>query len=344
MKKIALLIGGKSNEHEVSITSGLSVIKNINQNKYDITVIYIDKLGNWYEYIKDLSTFTVDNYLSNFNKINNIVENLKKYDIIFPLIHGKNGEDGTIQGFLDLFDIKYIGSKVLASAISYDKIYTKMLLNSANIKQANYLYLKYINKNYYYVDKNFYEEKINISNLDKLITDILSYPVFIKPCKSGSSIGISKVNNKHELKLALNKAIKHDNHLLIEETINGKEIECAILKDNNKVIASTPGEIINTTSFYDYQAKYQNNTKTIIPSSLDEKIIKKIKEIAIKAFNIIDAKDLSRIDFLVTDDNTIYLNEINTIPGFTNISMYPKLLIYDGLSYSKLIDKLISNS
>jgi len=342
MKNIAIIFGGVSTEHEISISSATSVIENMNKKKYKILPIYIDKTGNWYKYkknINDIKRLEVGCYPNELEKIDNVIEVLKKQDLILPILHGKNGEDGSIQGFLEVIGKKYVGCKILSSSLCMDKVYTKMIINNTKINQAKYIYLKYEKGGYLYINEFFEEKKVSLKNIDKLILEKLNYPVFIKPSRSGSSIGISKVYDKLELKKALDIAIKYDNKILIEENIIGKEIECAVLEEN-KVIVSTPGEII--TDYYTYEAKYENDTKVLIPACVNEEVINKIKEFAIRAFKAVDATGLARIDFFVTEDNKIYLNEINTMPGFTDISMYPKLFFYDGISYSKLIDKLLS--
>ncbi len=344
MKKIAIVFGGSSCEHEVSITSATSMIKAINKKKYNIDLIYIAKNGVWYKYTKDIETIKetqIEKYAKDLEKIDNIVKQLQIYDIIFPILHGKYGEDGSIQGLFEMIGKKYVGSGVLASSLCMDKIYTKIIIDKAKIKQAKYLYLKYEKNKYIYIDDEFNEKNINLKTLNTLIINKLNYPVFIKPSRSGSSVGISKVNNIDELSKALEIAKEVDNKILIEEAISGKEVECAILEDN-KIIASTLGEILTDDHFYSYYEKYESNKEnTLIPARVDKKQMKKVQQLAIKAFKAVDAKDLARIDFFITDKNEIYLNEINTIPGFTEISMYPKLFSYDKIEYSKLIDRLI---
>ena len=324
--KLGIIYGGMSDEHEISIASANSIIKHLNKEKYKISKIYINKKGTWYE---------------KNNKIDNITSYLKNLDIVFPVLHGKYGEDGKIQGMLEMIKTPYVGCNVLASALAMDKIYAKIIFDNANIKQAKWIYLKKENKKYIYVDETFNEKKITLNNISNIIEDKLKYPVFIKPSNQGSSIGISKVKNKKELKKALEYASKYDSKILIEETIIGKEIECAVL-EGKTIIASTPGEIISDEEFYSYNSKYKNNkSKLIIPANLNKETMNMIKTIAIKAFKAISASDLARIDFFV-NGNEIYINEINTIPGFTQISMYPKLWEYEGIPFSKLLDKIIN--
>lgn len=347
MQKVCIIFGGTSTEHEVSVSSATSVIENIDKNKYSITPIYIDKNGTWYKYNKEISqikTLSVGEYPKELEKISNIIEELKKYDVAFPILHGLYGEDGTIQGLFELLNIKYVGCKVLSSSLCMDKVYTKLIFEESNINQAKYLYIKYQNGKYIYVDKTFKEKEVTLSDIDNLITNELKYPVFIKPSNSGSSVGINKAYNKEELEKYLSIATNYDKKILIEETIIGKEVECAVL-GKNEVIASSVGEIQADDDFYSYDAKYQNkNSKTIIPAPIAPEITKEIQTLAIKAFKAVDGSGLSRVDFFIGKDNKIYINEINAMPGFTSISMYPKLFEYSGINYKELIDKLIELS
>lgn len=348
MKKIAILFGGLSTEHEVSICSASSVIENINKSKYDVLPIYMDKEGNYFKYIKNINEIKkipVGEYPLELEAIDNVFGTLKKVDVIFPILHGLYGEDGTIQGMFELLNKKYVGCKVLSSAICMDKVYAKVIFDKAKIKQAAYLYLKVIDDKIYQIDETFNIKEISYDEIDNLISNKLKYPVFIKPSNSGSSIGINKANNKEEMIEYVKYASIYDKKILIEETINGKEIECAVLGKDNDVIASTVGRIIPADEFYSFDAKYKNDKSlALIPTDLDESVVKEVKKLAIKAFNAVDGSGLSRVDFFATENNEIYINEINTMPGFTDISMYPKLFMYDGLSYSDLIDKLIELS
>lgn len=334
--KLAVIFGGRSTEHDVSVTSGLSVLKNLNQNKYQIYPIYIDKDGLFYQYKKDLN-------IKNLKLITNIFSYLKKMDVIFPVLHGLYGEDGTIQGLFSILNKKYVGCHTLSSAICMDKVYTKIILNSAHILQAKSMYIQKIKDKYYYINKNFLKCEINITNLDLKIKTYLKYPVFIKPSNSGSSVGVNKANNKEELEKYLQSAFTFDNKVLIEEAIKGKEVECAII-GNNDLIVSTVGEIIPDEDYYSYESKYLNNkSKILIPANIDNKIINKIQKIAKRAYMACNCEGLSRIDFFIEDKtNKIILNEINSMPGFTEISMYPKLIQNLGYTYEELLDMLIS--
>ncbi len=324
MIKVAVIYGGMSTEHDVSVVSAKNVIDNLNIGKYEIHKIEISKTGEW---------------LSNGKRIKNIVEELQKVDVVFPVLHGLYGEDGTIQGMLELLRIPYVGCKVLASSVCMDKVYTKYVLNLAKINMAKFVYIK--NENIY-VDDDLEEIELQNDEIIDVVDKKLGFPVFVKPSNSGSSVGVTKANNGAELIKAIQTASIYDKKVLIEEAIVGKEVECAVL-GNDKVLASTVGEILSAEDFYTYDAKYKNSeSKTVIPADIPKEVIDEIKRIAIKAFKTVDGSGLARVDFFVQNEtNKIYLNEINTMPGFTSISMYPKLWEHEGLSYSELLDQLI---
>lgn len=332
MKKIAVIYGGKSTEHDISIKSSKYVLKNINREKYDVSEIYIDKKGNWFEGIDK-------------NSIKNIIESLKKYDLVFPIMHGLYGEDGTIQGLLELIGIPYVGCKVLASSICMDKVYAKILFDRCNIKNAPSIYIKYISEDkFLFFSKEFIGKKCDIKELQNLIKENLKYPLFVKPSNSGSSIGVYKVKEENELKNALKSAAKYDSKILVEQGINGKEVEVAVLGNSIKGIeVSNVGEIISAENFYSFSSKYENkNSKIKIPANLTEKQTEKIRKLAKQAFIAVDGTGLSRIDFFVENETgEIYLNEINTLPGMTEISMYPMLMRNLGYNDEEILDKLI---
>lgn len=344
--KIGVIFGGVSSEHDVSKVSGTSVISNLSKEKYDIIPIYIDKKGNWYTYDKDINEIKILDIDSNIEKdikpISNIENTVKSLDVVFPVLHGLGGEDGSIQGMFELFNIPYVGCRILASSVGMDKVYTKIIFERAGIKQAKYEYIRSFNDKYIYVDKSFNEEILNLEEVVEKINNDLKYPMFIKPSNSGSSVGINKANNVQELKNAIEYASKFDKKILIEEGLIGKEVECAVL-GNEEVTASCIGEIKPAEDFYTFDAKYKNQeSKVLIPAQLSEEMSEKIRKLAIKAFKSIDGKGLSRVDFFANQEtNEIYINEINTLPGFTTISMYPKLFEQVGIQYSDLLDKLI---
>lgn len=332
-KNIGLLFGGESAEHEVSLMSARSVYEFADRNKYNIYPIAVDKEGNWLKRKEskkviednDLSQVPLSNSKVKKKGLENFLEN--NYDVIFPLIHGPYGEDGKIQGFFELLGIPYVGANVLGSSIGMDKGIMKKLFDYNGLNQAEFITIKHYDENK--------DDKLNqfVSNY--------GLPIFIKPANLGSSIGISKVSRKEKLKKAVNNAFSYDNKIIVERALDAREIECSVLGKNN-FRASLPGEIIPSHDFYDYNSKYKDQkTKLIIPAELNEKLVKEIQKMAIRAFDIIEGEGLARVDFFLSN-NDIYINEINTIPGFTKYSMYPKLWDATGLSYSKLIDELIN--
>lgn len=323
--KVGVIYGGMSTEHDVSMMSGKNVLENLDKKKYDIIPIYIDKNGKWY---------------INNKEIKNIVDKLKEMDVIFPVLHGLYGDDGTIQGMLELLTIPYVGCDIISSSMCMDKFYTKCVSQKANIKQAKYIYIKNENT---YVNEEFEEMKLENDEIVKLVEEKLQFPVFVKPSNSGSSVGVTKASNGPELIKAIEEACVYDKKVLVEEAIVGKEVECAVLGNDNPK-ASTVGEILSAEEFYSYDAKYNNaESKTRIPAQISEEKIEEIRRTAVKAFKAMDCKGLARVDFFVKNDtNEVYINEINTMPGFTEISMYPKLWGYMGLEYSELLDELIN--
>lgn len=330
--KLGVIFGGMSTENEVSCVSGDSIIKNLNKEKYDIYPIYIDKTGEWFE----------TQNLKDKKIIKNVIEYLKSLDVIFPVLHGLYGEDGTIQGLFELLKKPYVGCGVLASSVGMDKVYSKIIFNKAGINQTKCVYIRNYNDEYIYIDDEFNERKLELEEISDVVIERLNYPMFVKPSNSGSSVGISKVHNKEELEKAIIEAAKYDKKILIEQGIIGREVECAVL-GNEDVISSCVGEIKAADEFYSYDAKYNNKeSKTLIPAEISEEKSKEIQELAIKAFKAIDGKGLSRVDFFIEEGTEkVYINEINTLPGFTSISMYPKLFEHVGIKYSELLDKLI---
>ena len=317
--KVLILFGGTSSEHEVSCKSVLNVIDNIDNDLFDYKLVGITKDNKWIECSKNN---IVDNNWYNLNEIDNIISYLKQYDIIFPILHGKDGEDGKLQGMLDLFNIKYVGCKNEASMIGMDKNLSKIVFHSINIPQIPYL--KYDN------------------NIDDITN--LGYPLIVKPCNGGSSIGITKVDNKEELEKAINVALVYDNNIIVEKFIKAREFECAVLEDKD-IIISNVGEIKYNNDFYDYEDKYVNKVDLVIPADIDTNLKEEIKKYSKDIFTKLNCNGMCRVDFLYDiDNNKLYLNEINTIPGFTDISMYPMLMKNMGYSYKELITKLLTNA
>lgn len=344
-KNLLILFGGESSEHEVSLISSSNVLNAIDKEIYDITTIGITKDGRWllyegeYDKIKDgswtdeASKKAIISPCKSQGGIVILGENgweERKIDVCFPVLHGKNGEDGTVQALLKLAGIKFVGCEMLGSAVAMDKIMTKIILEKNNIPQTPYVYFK----------------KHNLDKLDTYIEKIeneLGYPCFVKPVNAGSSVGASKAGNRDELIKAIDEAIIHDDKVMVEKFINCREIEVAVMGNTSVKIAG-PGEIVSESEFYDYDTKYISNSGVSynIPAHISEEQTKLIKEYAISAFDVLDLKGLSRIDFFIDKDNgDIYLNEVNTIPGFTNISMFPKMFMSSGVSYTKLVSELL---
>lgn len=344
--KVCVIFGGVSSEHEISLMSAKSIIDNIPTEKYDVVKIGITKKGRWLFFPGSTDDIISDKWHEHpdcvpclispdktTHGIIKIYENeifIEKVDVVLPVLHGKNGEDGTIQGLLSLADIPYCGCGILSSAACMDKVYTNIIFDQLGIQHCRWDFI------------HSYEAD-DFDNVEKRMAEKLGYPMFVKPSRSGSSVGISKVTNKDDLRSAINLALAHDDKVVFEEFIQGHEVECAVFGNPPDLIASEVGEIGATADFYDYDDKYKNGTsRTFIPASVDEDIRKQIREIAKKAYTALDCRGLSRVDFFVEKGtNRILINEINTLPGFTTISMYPKLMQTEGFSYSRLVDGII---
>ena len=341
---VCVVFGGKSPEHDISLKSAVSVINNLDKDKYELTLLGITKEGKWYLYGGGTDTMENDAWLADKSKLKSAVilpdagekaifvlgENRKIYpDVVFPVLHGENGEDGTIQGLLELSGIKYVGMGVLSSAVSMDKAYAKIIFKDAGISQADWVI----------VHKNDME---NSAAVCEKIEQKLGYPCFVKPCNTGSSVGVGKAHERTELEAALYNALKFDRKVIVEEFIDGREVECSVL-GNDDAKAGEVGEIIPTVEFYDFDAKYNDaSTMLKIPAEIDSKTREEIRNNAVRAFRAVDGRGLVRADFFVSKkDGKVILNEVNTMPGFTNISMYPKLWEAMGVGYSELLDKLI---
>jgi len=343
--RVGIIFGGRSVEHEVSLVSAASVINALDKNRYDIIPIGITPAGKW------LSSGETLHLLKEKRSIDNEPEHIlvpdprkqslvilsdsgstgQAVDVIFPLIHGTYGEDGSIQGLLELADIPYIGAGVLGSAVGMDKVIQKELLQQAKIPVTPSVSF------FYDTFKN--QGRKTILGIERKLT----YPLFIKPANSGSSVGISKAHDQNELAVSIEAASQFDRKILVEQGVKyAREIECSVLGNDNP-IASVLGEIVPSNEFYDYDAKYvDGKTSEVIPAKLSKALVKKVQKYALSAFRVLDCAGMARVDFLVNrKTNRIFLNEINTIPGFTSISMYPKLWQASGISYSALLDKLI---
>ena len=320
MKKVLILFGGNSHEHAISCKSAKTILTHIDKSLYNITAVGIDHQNNWYLYLDDINLIDESWKNRKIEKITNIIEFLKQFDKVFPIIHGNPEENGNIQGMFNLFDIKYVGTDLLGSIISYDKELTKIICNHHQIPQVPY---------------------ITITENKKIKNIPIPYPVIIKPAKCGSSIGINVANNSKELNKYVNLAFKYDNKVIIEKYIKARELECAIL-ETNKIITSPIGEIRSSNTFYDYEAKYLKDSSLIIPANISKELAKEITELSKKIFNVLSLSTLARIDFLYDyNEEKLYFNEVNTMPGFTDISMYPLLFKEVGINIKNLITKII---
>ncbi len=343
-KVIAVLFGGQSSEHDVSKVSAANIISHINQDKYTVLPVYITKEGHWLLYdgpVENIQNDTWEKYATEailspdathrgiFRIVGEKVK-LMPVDLVFPVLHGANGEDGTIQGLFELAKIPYVGCGVLSSAVSMNKAFTKIIVEKLGIDQAKYTV----------VYRNEIENDIE-SCIEK-VEDVCGYPCFVKPACAGSSVGITKAHNRDELVDGLWTASKEDRTVVIEENITGYELECAVL-GNTDVKASAVGQVLAAAEFYDYDAKYNNKeSKTVIPAPIPENKTEEIREKAVKIFKALDGRGLSRVDFFMEEGTErIVFNEINTLPGFTPISMYTMLFNEVGLSTEEIIDKII---
>ena len=344
---VCVLFGGMSPEHAVSLRSAESVLNNMDHEKYHIYPVGITKDGRWVLYggnsYAELPSGQWEAHLNNKPAVLSPArgqgllvmdgERAEQHfiDVVFPVLHGENGEDGSIQGLLQLSGIPYVGANVAASAVCMDKTITKLVMDHAGIPQARWLLIKRADVNG------------NIEASLDAVERKFAYPVFVKPAGTGSSVGVSKAKDRGELVAALQEASKYDRKILVEEFIAGREIEVAVI-GNESPAASVCGEIDSGAEFYDYDAKYVSDTSVAyIPARISQEIAEEVRELAIKAYCAAGSCGLSRVDFFVTyADSRIILNEINTLPGFTSISMYPKLFAASGIPYGELIDQLLS--
>ncbi len=342
---IAVLFGGQSSEHIVSCMSAVNIIEQIDKEKYQLLLIGITKEGHWLlvPSIDEVRSGSWENGQTEailspdatkqcviINQ-NNRQEEIK-VDIVFPVLHGLYGEDGTVQGLLELAKIPYVGCDVLSSAVAMDKLSTKIIVDAMGIRQADYVPIM--------------RPELNEMPLAvKKIEEKLSYPVFVKPSNAGSSVGVNRAKDQEELKNALLEAAKHDKRILVEAAVFGHEVECAVFGGGKEeVIASGVGEILAAADFYDFESKYYNEeSKTVVEPKLPGNAAEEIRQNAVAIFKAIDGYGLSRVDFFVTEEGQVVFNEINTMPGFTAISMYPMLWEARGISKKQLVEKLISH-
>lgn len=338
--KLGLLYGGKSAEHEVSLLTARAVTQAINFDKYEVYPIFITKTGEWRKGnvlagpAETVESLKIGNETSKPNSITSFLpvegDEASHLDVIFPLLHGPNGEDGTVQGLLEVLNLPYVGNGVLASAAGMDKVVMKQLFAQAGLSQVPYVYFI----------RN--EWKNNQSALVEKMQENLKWPLFVKPANLGSSVGITKAANREELIKAVELAFKYDRKIIVEQGIVARELEMSVL-GNDSPRCSVAGEVLPTKDFYDYEAKYEDGTTNYaIPAVVSNELLKKMEDAAIRAFKVLDCSGLVRADFFVTDNEQVIINEVNTMPGFTPISMYPKLWMESGLSYSELIEELIT--
>lgn len=343
--RVGLIFGGKSGEHEVSLQSAKSIYEALDKDKYDVVLIGIDKQGVWR--LGEASTYLLNATDPKLIKLNQsappvipavdreagaLVEaetgrRLGTIDVFFPIAHGTYGEDGSLQGLLRLLDRPYVGADVLGSAVGMDKDIMKRLLREADLPCARSVTIRAHERSRFSWEK---------------VVGELGWPVFVKPANLGSSVGISKADSAEAFERALDEAFRYDRKVLVEEYVRGREIECSVL-GNEDPVASLPGEVIPRHDFYSYEAKYidENGAALDIPAKLDDEMVRRVRELAVRAFVALECSGMARVDFFLRPDGSFIVNEINTLPGFTRISMYPKLWEATGLTYAKLLDRLI---
>ncbi|PKM54678.1 MAG: D-alanine--D-alanine ligase A [Firmicutes bacterium HGW-Firmicutes-3] len=341
-QNVVVIFGGQSTEHDISKRSVLTFLGYMDENSYEVKVVGITREGKWllveggmedilsgaWEKSNISATLLPDATLKSLLIQREEALEYFKVDVVIPVLHGLYGEDGSIQGLLKLAKIPFVGCGVLASAVSMDKFYTKLVVEPLGIRQAKYI--------------GVYEESYNKEAIKEKVENKLGYPVFVKPSNAGSSIGVSKAIDKATLHEALLNAFIHDRKVLIEENIQGREVECAVI-GNLEVKASDVGEILSADEFYDFDSKYNNpQSKTILSADMPEATRQQIREAAVAIFKAVDGRGLSRVDFFIENHTgEVVFNEINTFPGFTDISMYPMLIEAEGITKSELIDHLI---
>jgi len=331
--RVGVLYGGRSVEHDVSLLSAKNILQNIDTNKFEIYLLAIDKEGKWY------LCNDINEPINSGAPLSVILDAREPYfiaeeeqvslDVIFPILHGTDGEDGSVQGLLQTLNIAYVGSGVLGSAAAMDKLLAKRVLQSAGLPVADF--------------EAFQHHERQSIDFQKL-ADHLGLPFIIKPANLGSSVGVSKISSEENFEEALDYAFKYDKSILIEEFIDGREVECAILGNKNP-LASVAGEVVLSSKydFYSFTAKYEDpdSAEITVPADLPDSVHDDIKGLCLKAYDILNCQDLARVDLFVKANGTVFINEINTLPGFTNISMYPSLIQHAGISYQELITRLI---
>ena len=350
--ELCVIFGGRSSEHEVSLVSSYGVLTNVDRERYNVTPVGITKSGEWYLYTGDVSKIKDGSWVSDKENLKTVVinpapgsenfvvlgtdgsvEGKFRPDVIFPVLHGANGEDGTVQGLFEGAGIPFVGPDHTSSGVCMDKAFTKSVVNEAGgIAQAKTVV---VTKGSWAKDPAAVREAVAK----------IGYPVFVKPARAGSSVGVTKVKDPAAIDSALEAAFREDSKVLVEEYIDGREIEVAVMETEGDVVASEPGEIDPGYEFYDYTTKYESDTASYyIPARLDAATADKVKASAVRIFEALDCRTLSRVDFFVKDNGDVVFNEINTIPGFTPISMYPKLFINSGMTYTGVITALVESA
>lgn len=354
MKKIKLcvLFGGRSSEYEVSLQSAYSVLTNADPEKYEILPVGITKEGAWYYYTGSYESVRDGSWCADTSALDRVALDLASgrrefcrfaqdggvhtlpVDVVFPVLHGSYGEDGTVQGMLSLAGIPFVGCGSASGAVCMDKVFTKQIVRTTGIRQAECVILY----------RDTWDDETAQTLADRA-EEQLGYPMFVKPARAGSSVGVSKARNREELLAAAAIAFREDSKVLVEEAIDGREIEVAVLNEGTAYTVSDCAEIVTGADFYDYEAKYQSSASGYhIPARLPEDVRQQVRRCAETIFRVLDCRGLSRVDFFVNDRGDIVFNEINTLPGFTDISMYPKLMMHTGMTYSELIDRLVASA
>lgn len=345
-KKICVLFGGASSEHEVSLMSATSVLTHMPTEKYEPVMVGITKSGHWLRYagpvcaLKDGSwekhPSCTPAFLSPDPSVHGLVllqdgkAEIVRVDAVFPVLHGRFGEDGTVQGLLEMAQIPYVGCGVLASAVCMDKIMADLVMDAAGIPRCEWDWMRC-------------GEELEPEKLEERICQKLGYPVFVKPANAGSSVGITKAHNKAEFLQAVKLALSHDSRVLFERAVDGQEVECAVMGEGADTFATFPGEILASQEFYTYDDKYiRGESRVAIPANLSPEKLEEVRALAVRAYTTFACSGLARADFFVErSTGKVLLNELNTLPGFTDISMYPKLMLDTGMQYSELVDRLV---
>lgn len=354
MKKIQLcvLFGGRSSEYEVSLQSAYSVLTNADPEKYEILPVGITKEGAWYYYTGSYESVRDGSWCADTSVLDRVALDLASgrrefclfsadggvhtlpVDVVFPVLHGSYGEDGTVQGMLSLAGIPFVGCGSASGAVCMDKVFTKQIVRTTGIRQAECVILY----------RDTWDDATAKALADRA-EEQFGYPMFVKPARAGSSVGVSKARNREEFMAAAEIAFREDSKVLVEEAIDGREIEVAVLNEGTAYTVSDCAEIVTGADFYDYEAKYQSSASGYhIPARLPEDVRDQVRRCAETIFRVLDCRGLSRVDFFVNDRGDIVFNEINTLPGFTSISMYPKLMMHTGMTYSELIDRLVASA